>query len=501
MLTVTLRGLDEETAEDQLISTLTWNENSGEITAEPENESSKSVLSKHIEVHDRNGVETYSAQDSPREFLKNLYKYYKSAYFRASKAEDNEGDVENANPNHGKDGKFSSGPISFKSDRDEDGGRSSHSIHVGGEEVGSIEMGDVGGETRTAKRMFPEQVKANHTAARIHGIEVHSDYRGGGRSLGQLLYLHGLANSGSDWGYNSQASQHAVNALKHLKEKGLIELHWRGGEPDYSSFTGDHDPDFGHGGVHIARITEAGKRVLARAAAPDEETSRKMEAKLAEAGGEVVGYGPNHLDSLKGLSLDQLSDIYKHHLKHGGYFSKLGMRQKRQHQKLGEDVAHQMNRLEGLVDNRFFFSECARDKEGHCLPDGATVGSEHLKKVQSQARQKAAEVPPPTKKQVREAAKKIRELGAAAYHTLILGNVYDRAASRKKLIAEFSTDGGKTCPCVYCGLKLTSDTVTRDKILTAQQGGRYKHSNLVPACLACNMKRGDVPFEEIKWPK
>jgi 5-methylcytosine-specific restriction endonuclease McrA len=88
-------------------------------------------------------------------------------------------------------------------------------------------------------------------------------------------------------------------------------------------------------------------------------------------------------------------------------------------------------------------------------------------------------------------------LGADDYETNVRGNSKDRAASRARLLKEFGD--GTTCPCIYCGLKLDDTSVTRDKIYTARQGGRYRHDNLVPACLACNKSRGDTPWESIDW--
>src|SRR5438132_5843609 len=88
-------------------------------------------------------------------------------------------------------------------------------------------------------------------------------------------------------------------------------------------------------------------------------------------------------------------------------------------------------------------------------------------------------------------------LGADKYESQIRGNSADRAASRLKLLKEFGN--GKTCSCSYCGLNLDESTVTRDKIYTAREGGRYVSANLIPACLSCNQSRGDVPFKEIKW--
>lgn len=164
---------------------------------------------------------------------------------------------------------------------------------------------------------------------------------------------------------------------------------------------------------------------------------------------------------------------------------------------------------EGLdldTENHQFFAECDRDGLGHCLPEEHGGGIEHslasemeLKSSRHQARKKARSVTQPTAEEVAEANRRIDQLGAEEYESQIRGSSYTRRSSRERLVKEFSHDGGHTCPCVYCGLKLDDSTVTRDKIITARKGGRYRQENLVPSCLSCNMRRGDVPFEEIKW--
>lgn len=118
------------------------------------------------------------------------------------------------------------------------------------------------------------------------------------------------------------------------------------------------------------------------------------------------------------------------------------------------------------------------------------------------AKAKIAANPKPSAEAAEAAGVRMDEVGADRYEADIRGNTTDRANSRKRLLAEFGD--GKSCPCVYCGLKLVDkegpNLVTRDKIYTARQGGRYTHSNLLPACLACNKSRSDTPIEKVKWP-
>jgi hypothetical protein len=129
----------------------------------------------------------------------------------------------------------------------------------------------------------------------------------------------------------------------------------------------------------------------------------------------------------------------------------------------------------------------------------ALASPKDFKRSQTLARQKMMSAPKPSEEEIKTANEKMDRIGAADYEMQIRGASKDRAASRKKLLAEFGD--GETCPCCYCGMKLTDKTVTRDKIYTAREGGRYRHSNLVPACLACNQARGDKQWTKIKWSK
>ncbi len=110
------------------------------------------------------------------------------------------------------------------------------------------------------------------------------------------------------------------------------------------------------------------------------------------------------------------------------------------------------------------------------------------------AKEKFANVPKPTKEEIRAAKDGMARLGANKYRKNLVGNSKDRAKRRQALINEFGD--GSTCPCIYCGLKITHGTLEQDKILTTAQGGRYRLPNLVPACGECNKQRGDMPFAE-----
>lgn len=74
------------------------------------------------------------------------------------------------------------------------------------------------------------------------------------------------------------------------------------------------------------------------------------------------------------------------------------------------------------------------------------------------------------------------------------GSAAARRASKRHLLATYGD--GTVCPCVFCGITLTFETVTRDRIIPGSQGGTYRRDNLQPACLTCNSARQDLPSEQ-----
>lgn len=125
------------------------------------------------------------------------------------------------------------------------------------------------------------------------------------------------------------------------------------------------------------------------------------------------------------------------------------------------------------------------------------ISQEQLGEYVTKALEHAGKSPKPGAAQAKAASAKMDQLGADRYEANIRGSSKDRAASRAKLLRVWGD--GTQCPCIYCGLKLHESTVTRDKIYTAREGGRYTFENLLPACLACNQTRGDIPFREINF--
>lgn len=53
------------------------------------------------------------------------------------------------------------------------------------------------------------------------------------------------------------------------------------------------------------------------------------------------------------------------------------------------------------------------------------------------------------------------------------------------------TEGARAaCRCYRCGLLLTTETVTVDRIKPGCQGGTYRRDNIRPACGRCNSETG-----------
>jgi hypothetical protein len=67
---------------------------------------------------------------------------------------------------------------------------------------------------------------------------------------------------------------------------------------------------------------------------------------------------------------------------------------------------------------------------------------------------------------------------------------------------ETGTEGGQpACRCYRCGVLLTVDTVTADRIKPGCQGGTYRRENIRPACGRCNSETGAALGNERKGKK
>lgn len=90
------------------------------------------------------------------------------------------------------------------------------------------------------------------------------------------------------------------------------------------------------------------------------------------------------------------------------------------------------------------------------------------------------------------------------------GNTKDRRSRRRWLVKTFRADvdlspadssymeiagvvvgdGVPACRCYRCGILLTEDKVTVDRVVPGCQGGRYVRGNIRPACAGCNSETG-----------
>lgn len=68
--------------------------------------------------------------------------------------------------------------------------------------------------------------------------------------------------------------------------------------------------------------------------------------------------------------------------------------------------------------------------------------------------------------------------------------------TKKSTIKRTMFAGRSRVECHYCQRLLTFDETTLDHVLPKSMGGTFALSNLVLACLDCNQKRGDAPYEK-----
>lgn len=70
----------------------------------------------------------------------------------------------------------------------------------------------------------------------------------------------------------------------------------------------------------------------------------------------------------------------------------------------------------------------------------------------------------------------------------VRGNSQERRKRRSWLLTTFGD--GETAPCAFCGIQLTNETLTVDRITPGCDGGRYTRDNIRPACFRCNSTLG-----------
>lgn len=52
--------------------------------------------------------------------------------------------------------------------------------------------------------------------------------------------------------------------------------------------------------------------------------------------------------------------------------------------------------------------------------------------------------------------------------------------------------------CAYCGCQLNVNNMTRDHVLAKSRGGTSELDNLLPACRACNLLKGDDSLDSFR---
>lgn len=78
------------------------------------------------------------------------------------------------------------------------------------------------------------------------------------------------------------------------------------------------------------------------------------------------------------------------------------------------------------------------------------------------------------------------------------GNAADRRARKANLMRHFGAFAtvADTVPCAWCGDALAVESVEADRIVTGNDGGKYRMVNLIPACRHCNASRADQTVDE-----
>ena len=52
--------------------------------------------------------------------------------------------------------------------------------------------------------------------------------------------------------------------------------------------------------------------------------------------------------------------------------------------------------------------------------------------------------------------------------------------------------------CAYCGCTLNVNNMTRDHVVAKSRGGTSELDNLLPACRACNLLKGDDSLDSFR---
>lgn len=161
-----------------------------------------------------------------------------------------------------------------------------------------------------------------------------------------------------------------------------------------------------------------------------------------------------------------------------------------------EIVSKQMQEAHAQVDEVLakFNPDQPRDANGRFgAGDGSakTLSSKEFAALQKAAAEHIKACPRPSAERIAANRVSIANSGRAGGD--FRGSSKARAVSRQWLLDTFGD--GKQCGCVYCGIKLDDSTITRDKIYTGDQGGRYDRANILPACIHCNQSRNNTSIE------
>ena len=153
------------------------------------------------------------------------------------------------------------------------------------------------------------------------------------------------------------------------------------------------------------------------------------------------------------------------------------------------------------TDSREFDPNQPRDDWGRWSDEGDGAGrpgfvdAAGLLAARAKAVAKFRANPQPTPEEIAQNLALIQKYGHAGAELRQRGNNAHRRSVGLKLLSEFGD--GHEAPCIYCGAKLTLNSLQRDRLFTSNQGGRYRFANLVPADAVCNKARGDTPFADI----
>lgn len=162
-----------------------------------------------------------------------------------------------------------------------------------------------------------------------------------------------------------------------------------------------------------------------------------------------------------------------------------------------------INTCHSPEDGRF----CEKHGGSARTPTLEKATAAEVKQAKAQAKLKIQKAPVPSQTDVlkqRSAAARAKAEGKRPGGES-RGNSADRSARAKRLFEEFRPPGADYAVCPVTGMKLHwSDDpaenqhqypqLSQDRIFVGEQGGGYRHANLIPILLSANRARGDRPL-------